>query len=150
MPFQPTKAMHRDVYPSVDPKNLELRVEGKVVLITGAAGGISCYRKGAGAAGITLVGRNTATPEKAAQSLQSPYLVCREDVAREEDVKATLDRTVAEFGRVDVVISTAANMTMDTMIGDATPTAWFSDLVSTCVRTAYGVMADTFDRRRQT
>ena len=39
-PYQLTKAMHRDVYPSVDPKSPALRVEGKVVLITGAAGGI--------------------------------------------------------------------------------------------------------------
>ncbi|KAK3636198.1 hypothetical protein LTR56_014361 [Elasticomyces elasticus] len=131
-PFQLTKAMHRDVYPSVDPKSPELRVEGKVVLITGAAGGIGYAIakawSAAGAAGITLVGRNAATLEKAAQTLQSPYLVVRGDVAKEEDLKAAFDRTVAEFGRVDVVISTAANMTMDVMTGDATPTAWFSDL----------------------
>ncbi|KAK5696215.1 hypothetical protein LTR97_008635 [Elasticomyces elasticus] len=131
-PFQLTKTMHCDVYPSVNPKNPELRVEGKLVLITGGAGGIGCAIakawSAAGAAGITLVGRNTATLEKAAHSLQSPHLVCRGDVAKEEDDKVTFDRTVAEFGHVDVVISTAANMTMDTMIGDATPTAWFSDL----------------------
>lgn len=37
-PFQLTASMRRDVYPAVDPKNPELNVKGKVVLITGAAG----------------------------------------------------------------------------------------------------------------
>ena len=39
-PFQLTKGMHRDVYPAVDPSNPELKAEGKVVLVTGAGGGI--------------------------------------------------------------------------------------------------------------
>lgn len=40
-PFMLTKSMQRDVYPAVDPtKNAELRANGKVVLITGGAGGI--------------------------------------------------------------------------------------------------------------
>lgn len=39
-PYQLTKSMHRDVYPPVDPKNPSLRVDGKVVLITGAGGGL--------------------------------------------------------------------------------------------------------------
>jgi len=39
-PFQLTKSMHRDVYAAVDPTNPELKATGKVVLITGAAGGL--------------------------------------------------------------------------------------------------------------
>lgn len=39
-PFQLTKGMHRDVYPAVDPKSPQLRVEGKVVLVSGAGGGL--------------------------------------------------------------------------------------------------------------
>ena len=47
-PFMLTQSIQRDVYPAVDPsKNSDLRAEGKVVLITGGAGGIgfvSCPR----------------------------------------------------------------------------------------------------------
>ena len=43
-PFQLTKSMHRDVYPTVDPSNPALSASGKVVLITGASGGIGYVR----------------------------------------------------------------------------------------------------------
>lgn len=39
-PFQLTKDMHRDVYPTVDPQSEDLKVTGKVVVITGAGGGL--------------------------------------------------------------------------------------------------------------
>jgi hypothetical protein len=39
-PFMLTGAMHRDVYPTVDPRNPKLAVAGKVVVITGAGGGL--------------------------------------------------------------------------------------------------------------
>lgn len=39
-PFQLTKGMHRHVYPTVDPTSEGLRATGKVVVITGAGGGL--------------------------------------------------------------------------------------------------------------
>lgn len=39
-PFQLTKSMHRDLYPAVDPSNPALSAKGKVVIITGAGGGL--------------------------------------------------------------------------------------------------------------
>jgi hypothetical protein len=41
-PFQLTKSLHRHVYPAVEPASPSLRVDGKgkVVLVTGAAGGL--------------------------------------------------------------------------------------------------------------
>ncbi len=39
-PFQLTKSMHRDVYPAVDPSNPDLSAKGKVIIITGAGGGL--------------------------------------------------------------------------------------------------------------
>lgn len=39
-PFQLTKSMHRDVYPAVDPSNPTLSADGKVIIITGAGGGL--------------------------------------------------------------------------------------------------------------
>ena len=46
-PYQLTKSMHRDVYPPVDPSNPDLSAKGKVVIVTGAGGGlgaVSCPR----------------------------------------------------------------------------------------------------------
>lgn len=40
-PFMLTKSMHRDVYPAVDPvKNLSISADGKVLVVTGAGGGL--------------------------------------------------------------------------------------------------------------
>jgi NADPH:quinone reductase-like Zn-dependent oxidoreductase len=39
-PFQLTKAMHRDVYPAIDPRKLAPLASGKTILITGAGGGL--------------------------------------------------------------------------------------------------------------
>ena len=43
-PFQLTKSMHRDVYPAVDPKNPALSAKNKIVIITGAGGGLGAVR----------------------------------------------------------------------------------------------------------
>ena len=43
-PFQLTKGMHRDMYGPMDPKNPDLNAAGKVVIITGAAGGLGFVR----------------------------------------------------------------------------------------------------------
>lgn len=43
-PFQFTKSLRRDVYPAIDPQNPDLNAAGKVVLITGAGGGIGGVR----------------------------------------------------------------------------------------------------------
>jgi FlaA1/EpsC-like NDP-sugar epimerase len=39
--FQFTEHIYRDVYPSIEPTNAKLSQAGKVVVITGATGGIS-------------------------------------------------------------------------------------------------------------
>ena len=39
-PFQLTKSMHRDLYPAIEPTNPGLSAKGKVIIITGAGGGL--------------------------------------------------------------------------------------------------------------
>lgn len=40
-PFMLTRAMHRDVYPAIDPaQNPAVSAEGKVAIVTGATGGL--------------------------------------------------------------------------------------------------------------
>jgi FlaA1/EpsC-like NDP-sugar epimerase len=45
VPFQATKTLRRDVYPTIDPKNPELSAKGKSILITGATGGLGGVRQ---------------------------------------------------------------------------------------------------------
>lgn len=39
-PFQLTKSMHRGLYPAIEPTNPTLSAKGKVIIITGAGGGL--------------------------------------------------------------------------------------------------------------
>lgn len=39
-PFQLTKSMHRNVHPAIDPINPALSAKGKIIIITGADGGL--------------------------------------------------------------------------------------------------------------
>jgi hypothetical protein len=43
-PYSLTKTYHRDIYPAVDPTNPELSASGKVIVVTGAAGGVGFVR----------------------------------------------------------------------------------------------------------
>ncbi len=43
-PFQLTKSMHRDLYPAVEPSNPAISAKGKVVIVTGAGGGLGNVR----------------------------------------------------------------------------------------------------------
>ena len=39
-PFQLTKTLHRDLYPTIDPSSPDLKAINKTVLINGASGGL--------------------------------------------------------------------------------------------------------------
>ncbi len=83
--------------------------ENKVVLITGAAGGIgiAAARKfAAEGAKLALVDLSREALEKAASDLEGALLIAA-DVSKEEDVKAYVDRTVEAFGRIDVFVNNA-------------------------------------------
>lgn len=159
-PFQLTKGMYRDVYPAVDPKSEGLKATGKVVVITGAGGGLGyvghlpphvffffvffdsldTYHAFwqataqawslAGAAGICLAGRTASTLESTAKSLQVPSLVVTGDIVSESDTKAIIDQTVEKFGKVDVLINAAGSMNAGAMTGEVEPSQWFYDFVS--------------------
>ena len=86
---------------------------GKVVLITGAAGGIGA----AAAKAFIAQGCKVALVDVAADALaavaaglnaaQGSVITCTADISKEDDVKAYVDATIQAFGTIDVFFNNA-------------------------------------------
>ncbi|KAF2729324.1 NAD(P)-binding protein [Polyplosphaeria fusca] len=130
LPFQLTKSMHRDVYEAIDPKNPGLRASDKVVVVTGAGGGIGyAVAKAwstAGARGIVLAGRSAKKLEAVAADLSISYLTVEVDLANEKDIESLFAKTVDKFGTVDVVVNAAGGgTTIGVVPGQTEPSQWW-------------------------
>lgn len=82
------------------------RFDEKVIIVTGAAGGIGreiVKKVASEGAKVTLVDYNEEALQAFADELQlgDRVLVVKADVTKEEDVKNYVDKTVAKFGRID-------------------------------------------------
>jgi len=86
-----------------------MKIAGKVVVVTGAAGGIGmaiarrCLAEGA--RGIVLADVQAAGLAAAAQEVGGIAVTC--DVTRESDVQSLIERTRRSFGQVDIFFSNA-------------------------------------------
>lgn len=86
------------------------RVEGKVVLVTGAASGLGAasvrmlVREGAR---VAITDLNEAGGQALAKELGEATRFWRLDVTREEDWSSVVDAVLAAFGRLDVVVNNA-------------------------------------------
>ena len=108
----------------------EGRFAGRVVLITGAGTGIgrvlaaSYAREGAS---VVLAGRREGPLEETAALVHetgSPCIVQAADVAVERDCIALVERTVARFGRVDVLLNNAGLPGTDMPVSEMTLENW--------------------------
>ncbi|KAF2662083.1 NAD(P)-binding protein [Lophiostoma macrostomum CBS 122681] len=128
-PYQLTKTLHRDVYPAVDSTSPSLKVTGKVVLVTGAGGGlgyaIAKAWSDANAKGIVLVGRDTKTLESTAADLEVPYLVVPGDITKEADVESIFGKAVEKFETIDTVINASGTLTLGP-IAALEPSTWWA------------------------
>ena len=90
-------------------KGFEMELIDRVVLITGGAHGIGealCRRIAQEKPrGIVIADRDELAATALATEIGAVALAC--DVSREEDIRATVEKTLAQFGRIDVVISNA-------------------------------------------
>ena len=84
----------------------------KVVLITGASGGIgraAALAFDRAGARVALAARRTEVLSELVSSMRDALAVPT-DLAEPEQVRAMVDRTVAHFGRLDVLINNAAQV----------------------------------------
>ncbi len=88
-------------------------MKGKVVIITGASSGIgkACAEAfGMAGAGVVIAARNKGNLNTVSAALRGrgvAVLAVQADVSREEDCRMLVQKTIAEFGKVDVLINNA-------------------------------------------
>ncbi|KAI1452829.1 NAD(P)-binding protein [Annulohypoxylon moriforme] len=136
-PYQLTKDMHRELYPTLDPANPDLAAGGKTVLITGVSGGVGKAIAEAwsiaGASAIVLTGRkvdvlnDVAAKIKGAAKMPNVKIIVQPaDLTSEASVKELWDRAAKDVGKIDVVISDAGAMNWF-KIGEREPSEWWND-----------------------
>jgi NAD(P)-dependent dehydrogenase (short-subunit alcohol dehydrogenase family) len=113
-----------------------MRLDGKVVLITGAGSGIgaaSARRMAAEGAAVALVGRTAAPLQAVASAITAAggrALALPADVAVPAQIEAATERAVAQFGQLDVVVANAAIQLhgFDQPLHDLPEAAWDTTL----------------------
>ncbi len=91
------------------------RLSGQIAIITGAGSGIGLatahlfHREGAS---VVLVARSASSLEKARGQLidRHPVLAMSLDVRKAEDMEAMAQRTVDQFGRIDIFVANAGTI----------------------------------------
>jgi len=100
----------------------DLSLEGKIAIVTGGSRGIGrAIALGFAEAGADVVvcSRNLADLEKVAEEIQAlgrRSLAVQTDIAIKSDVESLVQRTVAEFGAIDILVNNAAMNIMRPLI----------------------------------
>ena len=86
-----------------------MRIDGKVVIVTGASGGIGLATArllGSRGAKVVLAARNEEAL-RAAEAEIPGSLAVRSDLREAGDIRALVERTVEHFGRIDCLVNNA-------------------------------------------
>lgn len=126
---------HHDTYPAIDPLNFDLA--GKVVLVTGASGGIgqaiaAGYAAG-GASGIVLAARSSlddvevAVAKAATAANRNPPRILKValDTTNLAQVAQAAAKIQNEFGRLDILVNNAGSLESIRLMGDQAPSDWW-------------------------
>ena len=87
-----------------------MRFDGKVIIVTGAGTGLglaTAQRLASEGARLTLVDRDEKALEGARDAIGGEALLVTADVSAEDQVRAAVERTVGELGRVDGLYNNA-------------------------------------------
>ncbi|KAF2878260.1 hypothetical protein BDV95DRAFT_533525 [Massariosphaeria phaeospora] len=137
--FSFTKSLHRDVYPTVDPKNPRNSAAGKSVLVTGASRGIG---KGialawatAGASTIIITGRDEKAMQASVEEVKkagpnAKVLAVRTELTDGKAVAELFAKVKSEVDNLDVLICNAGGkVSFDPVkFGQGDPEDWWDDM----------------------
>jgi NADP-dependent 3-hydroxy acid dehydrogenase YdfG len=105
------------------------KLEGTVALVTGASSGIgeaTALALAAEGAHVALAARRRDRLEALAEriaKLDVKTLVLESDITRADDATSVVEKTAAEFGRLDIVVNNAGVMLLGPVVG-ADPGEW--------------------------
>jgi ribitol 2-dehydrogenase len=118
---------------------------GKVVIITGASSGIGAATArllAAEGCKLALAARSQEKMARLAAGLAAETLVIPSDMTVPADITALIDKTVAAFGRIDVMFANAG-IYIPGQVAEGDPNAWSTLLainVDAVFRCAHGVL----------
>ncbi|KAL6856712.1 putative NADP(+)-dependent dehydrogenase [Trichoderma novae-zelandiae] len=143
-PLSYTKLTHSATYPAISPSLPALSTKGKVVLITGASGGIgrataASYAVSGPRALILLGRRSDALAETATlvrtKNANVAVQTHEVDLCDAPAVRGVFDKVAAEFGGIDIVIHAAGVLAPVVPLVEVDPTTFLDGYKTTVVGT---------------
>ncbi|MDB5738392.1 MAG: short-chain dehydrogenase [Sphingomonas bacterium] len=102
-------------------------LEGKVAIVTGGAKGLGAgisRRMAREGAKLVITGREGAATEAAAKAIRDDFgtaaIGFAADMGVKEEVFAMIDRTIAEFGALDIVVNNASQLSPNILLENKT------------------------------
>ncbi|RFU80152.1 short-chain dehydrogenase reductase sdr [Trichoderma arundinaceum] len=143
-PLSYTKLIHSATYPAISPSLPGLSTNGKVVLITGASGGIgratTLSFAVSGPRALILLGRRSDALAETVALVRSDHggLVVQThevDLCDAQGVRSVFDKVVAEFGGIDILIHSAGILAPVVPLVQADPATFLDGYKTTIVGT---------------
>jgi NAD(P)-dependent dehydrogenase (short-subunit alcohol dehydrogenase family) len=149
-----TKVTHSATYPAINPSQPALSTTGKVVLITGASGGIGRATAISFAASspkaLILLGRRSDALAETAQIVKSRHdggvtfsiQTHAADLCDSANVRAVMNKVATEFGGIDILVHCAGALAPVVPLVEADPSTFLDGYKTTVVGTL--VVAQSF------
>ncbi|KAI0424542.1 cellulase signal transduction associated dehydrogenase [Xylaria sp. FL1042] len=139
-----TKVTHSATYAAIDPKQPSLTTAGKVVVITGASGGIGRGASASFAAStpraLILLGRRSDALNETAASVRGAFkeLVVQThqvDLCDTSGLRGVMDSVATEFGGIDILVHCAGVLAPVVPLLNADPATFLDGYKTTVVGT---------------